>query len=67
MLFSLKVRGGVFLGAFTKFRKATAICVTSVCPSVRVKNLVSHWMNFKYDTYVLHAGYLRLQTLYQNL
>jgi len=39
----LKVGGGFFLGAFTKIRKATIICLTSVCPSVRMKNLLDEF------------------------
>ena len=36
----------VFLGAFAKLRKVTVSFVMSVCPSVRVKQLGSHWTEF---------------------
>jgi hypothetical protein len=32
-----------FLGAFAKFRKATIIVVMSVCPSLLMEHLNSHW------------------------
>ena len=34
------------LGAFVKLRKATISFVMSVCPSVRVEQLGSHWTEF---------------------
>ena len=34
-----------FLDAFRKFREAT-VSFTSVCPSVRMEQLGSHWMDF---------------------
>ena len=46
----------LFLGAFTKLRKATinfvmtlcpsAVCFLSVCPSVGMEQLSSHWTDF---------------------
>jgi len=35
-----------FSGAFAKLRKATIIFIMSVCLSVRVEKLGSHWTNF---------------------
>ena len=35
-----------FLGPFEKFRKAAISSVTSLCPSVRMKQLGSHWTEF---------------------
>ena len=35
-----------FLGAFAKLRKATISSVMSVCPSVRMEQLGSHWTDF---------------------
>jgi hypothetical protein len=35
-----------FLGAFAKLRKATINFVMSVCPSVRMEQLGSHWADF---------------------
>jgi len=34
------------LGALAKVRKATIIFVMYVCPSVRMKQLGSHWNDF---------------------
>jgi len=34
------------LGGFTKLRKVTISFVMSVCPSVRMEQLGSHWTNF---------------------
>ena len=36
----------LFLGAFAKSRKATISFVKSVCPSVRMQQLGSHWTDF---------------------
>jgi hypothetical protein len=36
----------LILGAFAKLRKATVIFVVSIRPSVRMKQLVSHWTDF---------------------
>jgi len=35
------------LGAFAKLRKATISFVVSVCPSVRMEQLVSHWKDIR--------------------
>ena len=35
-----------FLGAFAKLRKARISVVMSVCPSVRMEQLGSHWTDF---------------------
>ena len=35
------------LGASAKLRKSTSIFVTSVCPSVRIEQLDSHWTDFR--------------------
>ena len=35
-----------FLGAFAKLQKVTMSFVMSVCPSVRMEQLGSHWTNF---------------------
>ena len=35
-----------YLGAFAKLRKATIDLVMSVCPSVRMEQLGSHWTDF---------------------
>ena len=35
-----------FFGAFAKLRKAATVIVMSVCPSVRMEQLSSHWTNF---------------------
>jgi hypothetical protein len=36
----------LFLGTFAKLRKATISFVMSVCLSVRMEQLCSHWMDF---------------------
>jgi hypothetical protein len=40
------IKGDWALGAFTKLRKAIVNFVTSVCPSVRLEQLSSHWTDF---------------------
>jgi len=35
-----------FLGEFAKLRKATISFVMSVCPSVRMEQIGSYWMDF---------------------
>jgi hypothetical protein len=42
----------VILGAFAKLRKATISSIMSVCPSVRMEQLGSHWTDF-YETLYL--------------
>jgi len=45
---TIKIKGGYILfGAFANFRKATLNFVMSVCPSVRMEQLGSHWMDFR--------------------
>ena len=39
----------MFLGAFAKLRKATISFVMSVCPSVLVEQLGSHWILIELD------------------
>jgi len=43
-----KVLGNLesYLGVFAKFRKVTISFVVSVCPSVRMEQLSSHWADF---------------------
>jgi hypothetical protein len=41
----------LFLGAFAKFWKVTISFVMSVCPSVRMKQLGSHWREFEKTWY----------------
>jgi hypothetical protein len=36
----------LFSAAFAKLRQATITFVTSVCPSVRMEQLGSHWADF---------------------
>jgi hypothetical protein len=36
----------IVLGAFEKLRKATIIFVMSLCLSVRMEQLCSHWTDF---------------------
>jgi hypothetical protein len=39
------------LGAFAKFKKANINVVMSVCPSIRMEQLCSHWMDFEQFEY----------------
>jgi hypothetical protein len=41
-----KLRGGMLLGAFAKLWKATFGLFMSVCMSVRIEQLASHWADF---------------------
>jgi hypothetical protein len=57
-----------FLGAFAKLRQATVSFVMSVCPSIRVDQLGSQWMNFHVISYlsVLHKFVEKFQVLLQS-
>jgi hypothetical protein len=46
MFSELEIKLVLFLGAFEKMRKAIINFVMSVCPSVQVEQLGSHWTDF---------------------
>ena len=54
-----------FLGAFAKLRKATITFVMSVCPSVRMEYLGSHWTDFHWIWYlsIFRKSLERIQVL----
>ena len=57
-----------FLGAFSKLRKATVSFVMSVCPSVRMEQLVFHWTDFYEILYLNISRHLSKNCkLYWNL
>jgi len=41
-----QLHGGLLLDAFAKLRKATVTLVMSVCVSVDIEQLASHWADF---------------------
>jgi len=45
-----------FLEAFAKFRKSTMSSVMSVCPSIRIEQLGSHWTCFHEISYLSIFG-----------
>jgi len=45
-MFCYALRTGRFSSAFAKLRKTTTSYVVHVCPSVRMEQLASHWMDF---------------------
>jgi len=49
----------LFLGAFPKLRKVAVSFVLSVCPSVRVEQLGSHWTDFQEILRVFFANLSR--------
>ena len=51
----------LFLGAFTELQKAIVSFVVSVCPSVPMEELGSHWMGFCEILYLIipYQSYLK--------
>ena len=47
-----RISADPFLGAFAKLGKATIRFVMSVCPSVRMEQLDSHWTDFDETSYL---------------
>jgi hypothetical protein len=46
LCYSFTVQNGTFLGALSKSRKSTISFIISVCLSVRVEQIASHWTGF---------------------
>ena len=49
---AVTVKFTVFIGAFTELRKVTTSFITSVIQSARMKQLDSHWTDFREIRYV---------------
>jgi hypothetical protein len=49
---SFRNESSCFLGAFAKLRKATISIVVSICLSVRMEQLGSHWTEFDETLYL---------------
>jgi hypothetical protein len=53
----------LFLGSFVKLRKKIISFVTSVCPSVSMEQLDSHWTDFYeiYDVSIFRKSFTKIQ------